>query len=76
MRVEDRERERETLREQRSRGNHTAAIKSFKVRPPEMFLKIHSVVAFSQADSICLTGQVVLNISQFCQRTVELLRTT
>lgn len=29
-----------------------------------------------QVDSICLTGQVVLNISQFSHRTVELLRTT
>lgn len=32
--------------------------------------------AFLHDDSICLTGQVVLNISQFSQRTVELLRTT
>ncbi len=38
--------------------------------------KIHPKVTFSQADCICLTGQVVLNISQFSQRTVELLRTT
>lgn len=29
-----------------------------------------------QVDCICPTGQVVLNISQFSQRTVELLRTT
>lgn len=37
---------------------------------------VQLLLSFSKHGSIHLTGQVVLNISQFCQRTVELLRTT
>lgn len=68
-----------TMREVRERpwgnteGNHSFLFKYYSKRNN----KIHVFeVSIFQADSICLTGQVVLNISQFSQRTVELLRTT
>jgi len=73
-----RRRQRKRNQQQGNRWTHTVVLKSFKVVHRETFssLKIDSKAAFFPAGSICLTGQVVLNISQFSQRTVELLRTT